>query len=320
MCVHVDGPEAMSRRAVLRWMVRSGAVAVGASVLGACVDDWTVDPDPLGGDRIAVNAGCYSASYAGAGSARIGCGFVPSLGNAVLDRQFVEEVQIQSNFWVNVPARVATFDECDPQSMNAIAMPDGNILMGYYMAQRILLQTSSSLPIAGVLAHEWGHQIQFRFNYIDQGASTVRGEELEADAFSGYYMGLAKGWAGSELQKYLDFVASIGDTNFNDPGHHGTPAERRAASTLGMSVAFDVIQTGQYYDYASLHSLFRYEIERFVHASTWSPRPPLDDAIRALVDRLDHDYLDGVYAGTRSVDELQAPRSTPVERARYRPY
>src|SRR5262249_45703041 len=58
------------------------------------------------------------------------------------------------------------------------------------------------------------------------------------------------------IGSYYQAVINSGDTNFNSPGHHGTPQERLAAARLGVEAGFYVIQTRQGLSYVELHEAF----------------------------------------------------------------
>ena len=216
-------------------------------------------PDPIADDpprtvQRQSFTGCYAAN---ASFSSIGCGVVNTFGSAFADSRFAAEVQLQSTFWQGVPATVVAFNECTPQEKNAYAGPDRVIRFGYFMHNELIAQYPDGLPVAGVLAHEWGHQIQFLFQWINANQRTAKPTELEADAFAGFYMGLAKGWAWGYINSYFNSVFSFGDYHFNSPNHHGTPNERLAAARLGFETAYSVSTTGRPLSYLELHALFR---------------------------------------------------------------
>jgi hypothetical protein len=153
------------------------------------------------------------------------------------------------------PTLVVPFDECTGVR-NALSLPIGVILFGRNLATSILVNTQSAVPVAGSLAHEWAHQLQFRNGWMRPTDSTARTTELEADAFSGVYMGLVKGFGTATLQAYFSTLASFGDYSFNSPSHHGTPTERVAAGLLGLAVADDMIRNGSRPTFLQLHNLF----------------------------------------------------------------
>ena len=103
---------------------------------------------------------------------------------------------------------------------------------------------NSEDPIAafdGICAHECTHIYQF-INRINPayGQVSVKRNELHADFFSGYFAGIRK----IENRNYNAAVVavshqSLGDYNFNNPQHHGTPEERAAAVVRGFEVAYN---------------------------------------------------------------------------------
>src|SRR5205814_3520867 len=131
-----------------------------------------------------------------------------TLGNAYWDQKMNEEVAIQANFYSGIPATVYVLVEPSAEQRNAYASPDGTIKFGYYMFY-YTVQTYGALPIAGILAHEWGHRVQQIFGWQDY--TRTMQKELEADAFSGYYMAMAKQYAWSNIQSYYQNIYACGD-------------------------------------------------------------------------------------------------------------
>jgi uncharacterized protein len=89
---------------------------------------------------------------------------------------------------------------------------------------------------AMILAHEFGHQLQYRFNIPSVSENTARPDELEADGFAGYYLRRPAGYnAGSfaAIAPGYEFAFAIGDNATTSPDHHGTPPQRRSAVRLG---------------------------------------------------------------------------------------
>jgi len=92
-----------------------------------------------------------------------------------------------------------------------------------------------------ILAHEFGHHIQFDLNLFGDasGPEATRRTELMADAYSAYYLSHARGasmqW--KRVQLFLNVFFNIGDCSFTSDGHHGTPTQRMAAAKWGYEVA-----------------------------------------------------------------------------------
>lgn len=183
---------------------------------------------------------------------------ISSFGNTQYDAKFEEEVSLQGEFFSDIPTDVGILMEPSIEKKNAFASPDGYILFGYHLFYETL-NNFGELPLAGILAHEWGHRTQQELGWQDYHQPAHR--ELEADAFSGFYLFLAKQWAWSRVDQYYEAVMSFGDYNYNDPYHHGTPNERLAAARLGVEVAAYVAQNNQMLTYDELHEVFNQYIQ-----------------------------------------------------------
>ena len=244
---------------LVRWTAAWRASALLAALtLTACEmpvapDDPDAPPTAPTPPPITSFGGCYAA---GAQPSGVGCGRLSSLGDPAADAAFASEIAYQRSFWTGVPAQVGLLNDCSYQQRNALAFPDGTILYGYHLFTSLFSQYRNGLPIAGVLAHEWAHQAQFRFGWQNTAAPTVRSTELEADAFAGYYMALAKGWAWGYIDSYFHAVASSGDYNFNHRNHHGTPQERLAAARLGFEAGLYAMTHNRPLSYVELHAYF----------------------------------------------------------------
>ncbi|MBB4807283.1 hypothetical protein HNP38_002587 [Chryseobacterium defluvii] len=128
----------------------------------------------------------------------------------------------------------------DPSSFNstynAISYSTGKIYYGYaiyYDAK----SKGGDIVNAMILAHEYGHQLQYIYNLPSVSESTARPNELEADGFAGYYLRRPAGYNKSsftEIAAAYEFAQSIGDYQTTHPSHHGTPAQRRSAVRLGF--------------------------------------------------------------------------------------
>ncbi|WP_268036505.1 hypothetical protein [Algoriphagus sp. PAP.12] len=157
--------------------------------------------------------------------------------------QALEEVPAYRNgehpiFTLNAFAQSAFFFPPVGIVPSKIIMGDG-ILEGYEA-----LGFGDVAPQA-ILAHEFGHHIQFQLGLFEEGLEdedipeATRRTELMADAYSAYYLSHAKGatmqW--KRVQQFLEVFFSIGDCGFANPGHHGTPLQRMAAAEWGYELA-----------------------------------------------------------------------------------
>jgi len=225
-----------------------------------------VDCNGVGGQSNSTNAsgnmvfaGCYAPN---ATTGNVDCGLASTLGDPNSDATFSAEVSFQGQFWDGIPANVHPWNDCN--GPNALSLPSSDILYGVNLFQQLVqAYGGDAAPISGVLAHEWGHQIQFDNGWFTSSEPTSRPIELEADAFSGFYMALGESYSWGSIDNYFSAVASFGDYDFNDPNHHGTPQERLAAAQLGFQTALQVIQAGTPVTYAELHQIFAPAISGF---------------------------------------------------------
>jgi predicted metalloprotease len=97
-------------------------------------------------------------------------------------------------------------------------------------------RTYGDFAVAYIVAHEYGHQIQDELGVFDQQVPTMA-FELQADCYAG-------AWAHSaaqedrvddaDVQEALDAALAVGDFDTANPGHHGTPEQRREAWLSGF--------------------------------------------------------------------------------------
>ncbi|MBS0032136.1 hypothetical protein ACTJJ0_02985 [Chitinophaga sp. 22321] len=224
-------------------------------------------------------AGCqgYASGYANSGI--VGAANTFDFKISQNNQFFAEEVGIQRGFWNGIPAEVHVLYEPAEDYRNAYASPDGKILFGYEMFYYLVRSFSkisgsnnlSPLPVDGVLAHEWGHRVQFTVGWNDYTKPSYR--ELEADFFSGYYMGLAKQWLWGQIQTYYNAIYASGDYYYNSPDHHGTPQQRLNAAYAGLTTAVYELNNNVHYTYNQLHSIFNQKVHDEIGARKSSVFP-----------------------------------------------
>lgn len=96
-----------------------------------------------------------------------------------------------------------------------------------------------------VLAHEFAHHVQIRrgvYGPNPKEAPTTertRRTELMADAMSAYFLAHARGenLRHARVEQAFAVFAATGDCRLTDPGHHGTPDQRRRAAQWGAGLA-----------------------------------------------------------------------------------
>lgn len=92
-----------------------------------------------------------------------------------------------------------------------------------------------------ILAHEYGHQIQFANNYFTGENTPEEGRRIElmADAYGAYAMAHGRGFfvQSNLIERFATTAGIIGDCAFSSPGHHGTPNQRAKAAMFGVELA-----------------------------------------------------------------------------------
>lgn len=119
---------------------------------------------------------------------------------------------------------------------NAISYSTGKIYYGYAIFADAKSKGGNIVNVM-ILAHEYGHQLQYAYSLPSVNESTARPNELEADGFAGYYLRRPTGYNQSSfaaIASAYEFAQSIGDYNTTSAGHHGTPPQRRSAVRLGF--------------------------------------------------------------------------------------
>lgn len=146
-------------------------------------------------------------------------------------------------FWRGSSVAAPTFrfvrDLSNPTStFNAISYGNGKIYFGEEIFKWAYNRDSSNLINVMILAHEYGHQLQYAYGLPSRNESTARAGELEADGMAGYYLrrGYGKSTFASIATAY-DAAYAIGDYSTNSAGHHGTPPQRKSAVRLGFLFA-----------------------------------------------------------------------------------
>lgn len=147
--------------------------------------------------------------------------------------------------WYRAPVCVGLYDDVDAQgqpAMNAMATSERNILFGRRMYDAVVRGGFGGNRAAGlvyVLAHEFGHYLQFRaglrFSY-----ETAAVRELQADCLAGYVMALTpmeKPTQAGFIQRTFELAAALGDDLVHAPDHHGTSEQRVYALRTGYAQA-----------------------------------------------------------------------------------
>ncbi|MDR6546057.1 hypothetical protein J2810_002108 [Chryseobacterium rhizosphaerae] len=123
------------------------------------------------------------------------------------------------------------------KTYNAMSYQNGYKIYYGYDIYKDAKAKGGDIVNAMILAHEYGHQLQYKYSLPTVKESTARPNELEADGFAGYYLRRPNGYNKTnftEIASAYEFAQSIGDYQTTSQNHHGTPPQRRSAVRLGF--------------------------------------------------------------------------------------
>ena len=119
-----------------------------------------------------------------------------------------------------------------------------------------------------ILAHEFGHHIQFQLDLFGTVPSpeATRRTELMADAYAAYYLSHARGAAmqWKRVEQFLQVFYNIGDCLFTNNNHHGTPTQRMAAAEWGYRLADSAQKQGHILTAEEFAALFDASLPQIV--------------------------------------------------------
>lgn len=120
-----------------------------------------------------------------------------------------------------------------------------------------------------VLAHEFGHHIQFADNLMRTdlpAPEASRWAELSADSFSAYFLTHARGramqWKRVELFSQVFF--QIGDCGYTAPEHHGTPNQRMRSALWAYGIANNARPQGHILPALAFFDLFKAQYPQLI--------------------------------------------------------
>ncbi|WPP53431.1 neutral zinc metallopeptidase [Catalinimonas niigatensis] len=146
-------------------------------------------------------------------------------------------------------------------------IPD-KIVMGDGIMEAYTALGYDDVAPQAILAHEFGHHIQFQLDLFEEVSSpeATRRTELMADAYAAYYLSHARGasmqW--KRVQQFLEVFFNIGDCGFTSNGHHGTHTQRMAAAEWGYQLADNAQKQGHILSSQEFAQLFDAQLPELV--------------------------------------------------------
>lgn len=116
------------------------------------------------------------------------------------------------------------------------------IMIGKSLMLDEFVKTNGSKSIIAIMAHEFGHCLQYKYNMEVDGSWGGKWCELHADYMAGWFMGMKQYFSNDKLSqeefnKVVESFFELGDTDYYDPNHHGTKQERSTAFLGGFYAA-----------------------------------------------------------------------------------
>lgn len=195
-----------------------------------------------GSTPTAQDVGCalYSTTY----SSGTACNQTVLSSGTGYDAQVASEFGTQRSFFQLPSVGLQYINDCQP---NAYADPrTRNILLGVNLMSNTLNAYKTQrgafftlLPLYAVLAHEFGHQVQFAYGWFNNADGVVQ-EELEADMWAGFYVGMRGLSSGFQVKQTMEQFYNFGNYDFFNSNFHGTPYQRANAFTDGLLAADEI--------------------------------------------------------------------------------
>lgn len=193
-----------------------------------------------------------------------------SANNAAAYADFVVAVLQEIPQFKNGAHPIFTFNSFAQSAFNLppIGFIPNKIIMGDGIMEAFTNIGYDDVAPQAILAHEFGHHIQFQlglFGSINSPEATRR-TELMADAYAAYYLSHARGasmqW--KRVKQFLQVFFNIGDCSFNSSTHHGTPTQRMAAAEWGYSVANNAQKQGHILTAQQFTALFEAQLPKLL--------------------------------------------------------
>ncbi len=143
-----------------------------------------------------------------------------------------------SYVWVAPGERIRTRCQTAADDGAAFYCPADDTI---YLAQRLAAQFYDAVGdfgVAYVVAHEYAHNVQMELGRLrSDGRTSSKPFELQADCMAGLWANSSIGegtFKEADVEEAIRTAYAVGDFDYGDPNHHGTPDERRAAWLQGF--------------------------------------------------------------------------------------
>jgi hypothetical protein len=164
-----------------------------------------------------------------------------SSGDSRLDRALIAELRrIVDIIPVGPGFKYIRDDAPNAFATSATYVPGtrGTCLFGINLIGREMGSSEyGGVAVAGIAAHECAHIFQYFSPYYGRlKGATAKHVELHADFLAGYYMGRRRQFASDRIAVFARSLFNMGDYDYNNPRHHGTPEQRFEAMKRGYEI------------------------------------------------------------------------------------
>lgn len=170
-----------------------------------------------------------------------------STGNRTIDRAIGTTLTRISDLFDVHPGFGFYDDEDDPNAfateITALGGTRGTVGFGYTLLEEQIEKHPSGISvmgIMGIIAHEFGHIVQFSPDVrseLQKVQPTLRLKELHADFLAGFYAGRRRlSHMNMDTDGLGDAFLALGNFNTRSPEHHGTGEERLEALIQGFQL------------------------------------------------------------------------------------
>ena len=168
--------------------------------------------------------------------------------NSEIDRATNEELIFLAQSFLVTPT---FFYYDDSRGMNAFSTPEnlagsqsqfGTICFGLNLIKEQISLSNNGTNVPIILAHEFAHTVARKYGLN----LPTKQNELFADYLAGGYMFYReRNFKQTDVQAAFQSFYNMGDNDFTNPNHHGTPASRNACIRQGYNDCLNAMQQGK---------------------------------------------------------------------------
>ncbi|MGF7079564.1 hypothetical protein [Mucilaginibacter sp. UYCu711] len=170
-----------------------------------------------------------------------------SMDDPEIDRVTLEELRFLSASFLVKPA-FFFYDDSEgnnaystPQTVKDAESVDGTVCFGVGLHRTQMKKSKGGTNIPIILAHEFAHTVARKYGLH----LPTKQNELFADYLAGAYMFYRnQRFKPTDIDAAFNAFYSMGDNDFTNPDHHGTPGSRNTCIRQGFNVCQSAFKQG----------------------------------------------------------------------------